>query len=175
MTLQGDIEVVGEPPLRELYLYWFGKRGQRGFPARADIVPEEIKKLLPFIMLVDVLDDGRHFRFRLVGTDVAVGIDPTGKLQHEAVPDGIYHDHITALFRRGAAGPGALYSRSSYGYTDLPGPRSISRLFMPLAADGVRVDMMVIGQQADRAARRGPSAWQANPPTITEELEVRLP
>ena len=175
MTVEQGAETIAEPQLRDLYLYWTGKRGERQFPARADIVPEDIGKLLPFVLLLDVLEGGRHLRFRLVGTDAAAGIDPTGKLMHEAVPDGIYRDHITALFRRGATGPGALYSRSSYAYGDVEGPRSISRLFMPLAGDGETIDMMLVGQMADRAAHVAHSAWQANPPTINEELEVRLP
>jgi hypothetical protein len=175
MNRQGDIGEVAEPQLRELYLYWDGKRGGRPYPARGDVDPAEIKKLLPFVMLVDVLAEGRHFRFRLIGTDVALGVNPTGKLQHEALPDGIYRDHISALFRRGAAGPGALYSRSSYGYTEIEGPRSVSRLFMPLSLDGAMVDMMLIGQTADRQGPGGPSTWLANPPTVTEELEIRLP
>src|SRR3546814_4839037 len=69
-------------------------------------LPEEIKRLLPFVLLLDVLDEGRHFRFRLVGTDAASGIDPTGKLLHEAAPGGVYLNHLSALFSRGAAGPG---------------------------------------------------------------------
>ena len=175
MTPGSAVDTITEPQLRDLYLYWAGKRGAVNYPARRDIEPQEIKSLLPYVMLVDVLEDGRFFRFRLVGTDVAFGVDPTGKLADEAVPEGIYRDHITALFRRGAAGPGALYSRSSYAYTKLEGPRSISRLFMPLAADGTQVDMMMIGQKADRPGHSGHSAWQANPRTITEELAVRLP
>lgn len=175
MNRQGDISQVAEPQLRELYLYWDGKRGGRPYPARGDVDPAEIKKLLPFVMLVDVLAQGRHFRFRLIGTDVALGVNPTGKLQHEELPEGIYRDHISALFRRGAAGPGALYSRSSYGYTQIEGPRSVSRLFMPLSPDGETIDMMLIGQTADRQGAGGPSTWLANPPTVTEELEIRLP
>ena len=175
MTVGPAADVIAEPDLRELYRYWSGKRGMRSFPARAEIAPDEIKRLLPFVLLVDVLDGGRHFRYRLVGTDAAAGIDPTGKLMHEAVPPGIYHDHIAALYRRAAAGSSALYNRSSYGYSDAPGPRSITRLFLPLAADGVTIDMLLIGQKADRDLNSRRSAWQANPPTITEELEVRLP
>ncbi len=171
----GEPGRIAEPQLRKLYAYWAGKRGPRPWPARADILPEEIPGLLPFLIIVDVLEGGRYFRFRLVGTDVAFGIDPTGKLQHEALPEGIYRDHITALYRRGAAGPGALYSLSSYAYTRIEGPRSISRLFLPLARDGEAVDMMMIGQVRDRSARIDHSAWQANPPTITEEIEFRLP
>jgi hypothetical protein len=175
MTRPGDANRISEPQLRELYLYWHGKRNGRPWPSGDDIDTDGLGPLLPYVMLVDVLLDGRHFRFRLIGADVAIGVDPTGKLQHEELPEGIYRDHITALFRRGAAGPGALYSRSAYGYTQVEGPRSISRLFMPLAGDGLVIDMMLIGQTADRSVSDGLSAWKANPPTITEEVEFRLP
>lgn len=175
MTVPAEVDAIAEPELRELYRYWTDKRGARSYPSRGDIAPGEIKRLLPFVLLLDVLDGGRHFRFRLVGTDAASGIDPTGKLLHEAAPEGVYRNHVCALFGRGAAGPGALYSRASYAYDDAPGPRSISRVFLPLAADGDTVDMLMIGQKASRDLRRGRSAWQANPPVITEEVERRLP
>lgn len=175
MTAGREADRIAEPELRELYLYWAGKRGLRDYPAGSDIATEEIEALLPYVMLVDVLDDGRHFRFNMVGSDVAVGVNPVGKLQHEELPDGIYRDHITALFRRGAAGPGALYSRSSYAYTRDQGPRSISRLFLPLAGAAAGIDAMMIGQKSERPDSLGPSTWQANPPSITEELAVRLP
>ena len=175
MTPQGDATKIPETQLRQLYEYWTGKRKSGRWPLGADIDPEELAPLLPFVMLVDVLDDGRHFRFRLIGTDVAIGVNPIGKLQHEELPEGIYRDHITALFRRGAAGPGALYSRSAYEYGQTEGPRSISRLFMPLSSDSTVIDMMLIGQTADRDCKDGKSAWLANPPTVTEEVEFRLP
>ena len=175
---------ITELPLRQLYDYWTAKRGDRSWPARADILPSEISTVLPFVMLVDVIDGGGshggshgglQFRLRLVGTDVAFGIDPTGRLLHEAVPEGPYREHITALLSRGAAGPGALYSRTRYDYAEIAGPRTIARLFMPLAADGETVDMMLIGQMRDRQIHADHSAWQANPPAIHEEFEMRLP
>lgn len=175
MTRLGDVRQIPEPQLRGLYLYWHGKRTGRGLPLSGAVDPAEIDSLLPYVMLVDVLGGGRHFRFRLIGTDVAIGVDPTGKLQHEELPEGIYRDHITALFRRGAAGPDALYSRTSYDYTEIVGPRSVSRLFLPLTRDGTTVDMMMIGQLADRHAGKDASTWKANPPTVTEEVEFRLP
>ena len=174
---------ITELPLRQLYDYWTAKRGGRPWPARADILPSEIPTVLPFVMLVDVIGGGTgegsggnlQFRLRLVGTDVAFGIDPTGRLLHEAVPEGPYRDHITALFGRAASGPGALYSRTRDDYAEIAGPRTIARLFMPLAADGETVDMMLIGQMRDRQIHADHSAWQANPPAIDEELEMRLP
>ena len=172
-------KAISELPLRRLYDYWSDKRGDRRWPSRDQILPAEIPSLLPFVVLVDVLggglDEGPHFLLRLVGTDVAFGVDPTGSLLHEAVPEGPYRAHITGLFRRGAAGPGALYCRTSYDYAAVTGPRNIARLFMPLSSDGTAVDKMLMGQMRDRQIHADHSAWQANPPAICEEVELRLP
>lgn len=62
--------VITNGRLRELLEYWRSKRGSRLMPARADIDPIEIPTLLPIIGLVDVLDGGARFRFRLLGTEV---------------------------------------------------------------------------------------------------------
>ena len=37
-------------------------------PSRADIVPAELTLHLPQILLADVLDEGKEFRYRLLGT-----------------------------------------------------------------------------------------------------------
>src|SRR3546814_340977 len=156
MTARPEADAIAEPELRDLYLYWSDKRGPRNYPARSEIAPEEIKRLLPFVLLHDVLDDGSHFRFRLVGTDAASGIDPTGKLLHEAAPEGVYRNHSSALFSRGAAGPGALYNRSRYAYQDAPSPRSISRVFMPLDGNGSSLELWMIVPTANRDLRTTP-------------------
>ena len=54
--------------LEEAYRYWQRKAATRAMPCRADIDPTEIPKLLPDVMLVDVLPGGRY-RYRLRRTD----------------------------------------------------------------------------------------------------------
>ncbi|MEE8371893.1 MAG: PAS domain-containing protein, partial [Sphingomonadales bacterium] len=39
-------------------------------PSRADFQPRETVRFLPLISLIDVLEDGRDYRFRLVGSAV---------------------------------------------------------------------------------------------------------
>ncbi len=55
-------------------------------PSRADIVPSELKAHLGWISMVDVIDGGRDFRYRLLGTLVTryFNWDPTGKTVTEA-------------------------------------------------------------------------------------------
>src|SRR5215469_10675803 len=50
--------------------YWESIRGGRAMPRRSDIDPAQILRLLPFVMLVDVLAMPLDFRFRLVGTEI---------------------------------------------------------------------------------------------------------
>lgn len=56
--------------MRDGIRYWFDKRGGLAMPARADIDPAEMKTLLPHIMLFDVQQEPRDFRYRLIGTEV---------------------------------------------------------------------------------------------------------
>src|SRR5258706_15842064 len=51
-----------------IHSYWQSKRNGRRMPSRADIVPAELTLPLPLILLADVLDGGRDFRYRLLGT-----------------------------------------------------------------------------------------------------------
>lgn len=162
----GDID---HADLRRLHRYWLSKRGARAHPARADIDPTEIPALLPFLMLVDVLDQGRKFRFRLVGTAVARGRDPTGRFLHEAAPKGLYGHHIRALYDQAAELALPYYSEYHYDSPERGGPRSIRRLFLPLSEPDGGLNMLLIGQIAESPADMQYSAWQAPPERFTAQ------
>ena len=54
--------------LRRLLAYWLEKRGDRLFPAKAEIDPVEFPYILGYVTLVDVERDRRRYRFRLDGS-----------------------------------------------------------------------------------------------------------
>ncbi len=55
--------------LRQLYDYWLAQHAGDRPPARADIDPTEIPRLLPDLLLVEVVEaPALRFRFRLAGT-----------------------------------------------------------------------------------------------------------
>jgi len=57
--------------LRELLIYWNGKRAGRAMPARADVSPADIVSHLPSIFLIGVAPPAvspAHFHVRLMGT-----------------------------------------------------------------------------------------------------------
>lgn len=84
-------EQIDHAGLRDFYRYWLAKRGGRRVPARADIDPIEIRRFLPNIFMLDVIDGGARFRYRLVGTAVGNAIgDYTGRYVDEALPPAQY-------------------------------------------------------------------------------------
>jgi hypothetical protein len=82
-TVTLDVSEVTSPRIRRLHAYWQQQRDRRNgcLPKRGDIAPDEIKDLLPNIMIVDVERDPLRFRYRLVGTRVVEynGFEFTGR------------------------------------------------------------------------------------------------
>ena len=78
-----DLSEVTSPRIHRLHAYWQHQRDKRGgqLPRRGDIAPDQIRDLLPNIMIVDVERDPMRFRYRLVGTRVVEynGVEFTGR------------------------------------------------------------------------------------------------
>lgn len=116
-------------------------------PSRGDIDPTEIPKLLPDLMLVDVLS-GRY-RYRLIGTENAEahGINASGRFLDEVLPGPEYRDHVLALYDECVRQRRPLYSECLFLS---PQRRATERhtkvLFLPLAEDGETVNMVMVVQ-----------------------------
>ena len=89
-----EMEKISFEELRELLDYWKDCRSDGEVPLRTDVDPIDIPQLLPHLCLVDVLDGGDDYKFRVVGTAVVDGIgeDWTGKTAREVEFDGRYPD-----------------------------------------------------------------------------------
>lgn len=76
---------LNDDRLRRLFAYWLEKRGDRLFPAKAEIDPVEFSYILGYVTLVDVERDPRRYRFRLDGSILVElsGADYTGRYLHE--------------------------------------------------------------------------------------------
>ena len=78
-----DLSELTSPRIHRLHGYWQHQRDKRGgqLPRRGDIAPDQIRDLLPNIMIVDVERDPMRFRYRLVGTRVVEynGVEFTGR------------------------------------------------------------------------------------------------
>ena len=166
---------IADVRLRALFGYWREKRGDGAMPARADLDPLEIPTLLPIVGLVDVLDGGARFRYRLVGTEIVEvdGHDPTGRFLDEAPPDSGYADYLIGLFREVTR-----ERRPLYGECDFRGPGHIERrvrhLLMPLSCDGRAVDMIFGGQVAVASGRGAQSPGSEGAGPFHEIVRVLL-
>ncbi|GAB4376766.1 MAG: hypothetical protein Kow00114_40630 [Kiloniellaceae bacterium] len=143
------------PKIKALFDYWrsihpAGAGPGRPLPGRRHLDPIDIPELLPNIWMIDVLrdpqrDGGLRFRFRLIGTEIVkfTGRDATG------LPlDTVYQDYEnTDAFRahRAVVERGKpVYRRS--GVISNPGRDYVEaeRLYLPLAADGKTVDIILV-------------------------------
>jgi hypothetical protein len=133
---------IGDPRLVELYRYWDGRRGSRFAPRRADITPSEIPKLLPYLLLTDILPD-RRYRYRLIGTEVerVFGTKMTGRFIDELMR-GEYLDFINGLYKALIECRAPVYSENLYANDTF----RTQRLMLPLSEDGETVNMVLSGQ-----------------------------
>jgi hypothetical protein len=67
--------------VRDAIVYWEGLCRGRRFPARADILPKEMRGLLRNICLIRVLDGGRDYEYRVIGDAhvIAYGFSMQGR------------------------------------------------------------------------------------------------
>ena len=72
---------IQDSRLRRLYAYWTIKKGNRRYPARAEIDPLEFGYILGNVLLLDVVRNPLRFRVRVHGTEMAgrAGYELTGK------------------------------------------------------------------------------------------------
>ena len=133
------------PDLCQVLDYWRGKRNGRFAPARADIDPADLPRILPRIMLADVVadDDGEvDFRYRLSGTRIGDvhGFDATN-LSPRALTPPLYGQLIHAHYKA------AVETREPLAHvivliTNMK-QRSYARIILPLSSDGESVDMLM--------------------------------
>lgn len=78
-----DIGEITSPRIHRLYSYWADRCRTRGvsMPRRGDVEPDQVRDLLPNMMIVEVEREPLRFRYRLVGTRVVEynGLEFTGR------------------------------------------------------------------------------------------------
>jgi hypothetical protein len=130
-----------DPILGPALAYWISKRGHRLLPGRRDIDPVEIlPKILPNLQLIDVVDGGARFRYRLIGTATveAYGEDFTGRYTDKMFPPDL-RDFIHGIYGQACRTKAPVYLRNRYvtakGYK-----LASKRIYMPLSDDNIEVN-----------------------------------
>jgi hypothetical protein len=138
-----DPAALAAPRLKEALLYWQSKCAGRAMPSRRDLDPLDMPKLLPYVMLYDVLPPPLDFRYRLIGTEARsiLAQDYTGKRFSEVPgkgPGSVVWENCEQVVRGRAP-----FSRSP----PYVGPermlRACENLLLPLSDDGAEVNMIL--------------------------------
>ncbi|WP_445680822.1 PAS domain-containing protein [Radicibacter daui] len=113
------------------------------FPARADIDPVALGGLLPFLFLTDVIEAGRDFRYRLVGTDIVNHTvrDNTGRLLSQLVAQGSQYN-LARLYAAAVKERQPMMQWLVYE-TGVGLRRWYQTLVLPLSADGQAINMLL--------------------------------
>ncbi|HVH81959.1 MAG TPA: PAS domain-containing protein [Stellaceae bacterium] len=138
---------ITDARLTAAFDYWLSRSTGLRLPRRRDIDPAEIPKLLPILMIVEVLS-GRY-RYRLIGTENAdaFGMNATGRYLDEVLPGPEYKTHVLALYDECVCSRQALYSECLFSSREHRAiERHIKVLFMPLSNNGVRVNQVLVAQ-----------------------------
>lgn len=139
------------PDLLEFLAYWRGLvRPDGSLPARSDISPFELRRLLAGIAMIDVLpsEDPQYpyrYRWRLLGTSHQqhLKVDLTGKYFEDVhIPErlALAHRAFVPIIRERR--PGYLRMSSS-GFTVTSVINYFERIMAPLSADGTHVNMLI--------------------------------
>ena len=136
------LEQIESPILRRFFQYYLEKRGDRAFPARADLDPVEFPYALGDITLVNVLYDPLDFRFRLDGSRHVerFGFDLTGRSLSEFP----YPEMRKAIFESYKEIIDHREPRRYYRELESAGRWfRYETLLLPLSSDGKTIDMIV--------------------------------
>ena len=139
-----ELPVDCHPEIREIVDHWHAIRPNGGLPGRQHFDPLDVPRLLPSIRMLDVDGAPPRFKARLMGTKMrdSVGYEQTGKWLDEVYPD--FETSSAFLGLNAVIHTGTLNWRRGhpmlfYGKEFM----TIERVYLPLARDGVAVDMIL--------------------------------
>jgi hypothetical protein len=142
---QPDIEVLAAHQLRFLLRYWQDLRGTRRLPAYREIDAVEMRPALGYVHLLDTVEGGRDFRYRVFGSIVAAvsDFDMTGRLASTLKASAYVGEFGLASLR-------AVFARREPLFTEHGPPTATytatwHRLILPLADDQGDVARVLVG------------------------------
>jgi hypothetical protein len=143
-----DLEPEARHPLlRSLRDLWETKRGARPMPARADFDVLELKDWLGNLMLIEVLEEGRGFRYRLYGSTLAsyYGYDLTGKTTDAVAAELRETVHAEYHLAYSERRPIVVEHERAVHHAK----KMVTKMILPLSADGIAVNMLLVAVYPD--------------------------
>jgi hypothetical protein len=143
MNQDGFAQAIESENLRALFGHWHESRGGRAMPAWADIRPQSIRNLLPFVWAWKYDRKADRFTGRLTGDEIyrIFGATNSGRPMEECFPERTY-GVLFAQFKRVVVGPEFFRERGPV-YAHLGSACLGERIALPLADDGVTCDGII--------------------------------
>lgn len=130
--------------------YWNRLRAGRPMPTRADLSPGDIPKLLPYVILMEVLHGPLDFRYRLIGTEIDRVCRRNYKgakmseLPDKKSPNPIWLHHQEAVEARAPV-------RRELSYVGPDGDvKRVEHCLLPFSGDGKTVDHILVAVDIER-------------------------
>lgn len=137
-----------DEPLKSLLAYWSERKGERAYPLRQDILPEDMASLLDRLALLEVLDDKPGFRFRLVGgsLQLVLGNGLTGqeleRVKPAAQAEGLRNCCLAALREEHP-------QAAQFELRNQPRSFTYRVLVLPLSSKGTHIDRLLLAANWD--------------------------
>lgn len=162
-----------DPVLGPALTYWAAKRGGRPMPRKRDIDPTEMPaKIVPNLQLIDVIDGGARFRYRLIGTATvdAYGEDFTGRYPDEMFPADL-RDFIHGIYRQVCVEQAPVFLSNRY-ITAKGFELASKRIYMPLSDDGAKADHIFGVLRFEYEWSAADARWRNDPTLVPNSAYV---
>lgn len=133
-----SLEELSTHEQRGLYEYWLEIKGSSGLPSRKLFNPMTLPSALPYIVMMDVLENERKFKIRLIGSKTKVPSHFMGKYVND-FPQ--FWRNVEMLTQGVRYRKPYFYKNSGTVEDDII--RNYSSLVLPFSEDGERVNIMM--------------------------------
>lgn len=158
--------------LGSLYQYWDKLRQDRPMPARADLDPADIPRLLPNLMVIEVVPPSR-FRYRLLGTELVrrFGSNPTGHFTDEVL-EGAHGAFVNEVYAGVCASRRPAMAESQYLDRDKI-EFICKRIVLPLSDGEQEAVRQLLVLQVFEFGTLGPNGKPYQPKMKFGDLQIR--
>jgi hypothetical protein len=140
-----ELGSLGEAQLEVLFRWWQAKRPAGGIPSIDMVDAIELKDALGYLMILDVLEDGWDYRYRLYGTEISrhAKHDYTGQKTSDLKVFSTIPNFYIACYRAVLERPEPLTTHNQPPID--VATSSWTRLVLPLAGPDGRIARFLVG------------------------------
>ena len=134
------------PDISRFHDYWREITPQGQLPGRQHFDPLDIARIMPRVWMLDVVQPGPRFRYRLAGTMEVetLGMDPTGHWLDDIHDAFRTRPDIASRYRAAVETGRATYRFGRVAFVHHREHRFVQNMILPFAADGVTVNLLMI-------------------------------